>query len=401
MVSSITLLFYVYRLEFDLAMKSNDLKRALQCLLTMSNSRDIGQDNPGLDLNDILNLTAKKENLVEAVQGIVKFAKEFLDLIDAADATAQADIAREALKRLATAGSMKGALQGHELRGLALRLANHGELTRLSGLVNNLISLGLGRAAAFSAAVLGDNALMEKAWQDTGMLSEAVLHAHSHGRPTLKNFVEAWNRVLQKEMEHTPSAKTDAAAAFLASLDEPKLSILSEAGKKPPIEILPPGMSALSASITIKKKPVPATQISQQQPSKPLALEAPPPSGPAEAPIGAAPPNASAAAPGTPIGATPPNAPTTTPSTPIGAPPPDAPAAAAMGAPPPTSDTSEPASDDKAPNSSSESNPDMIASAESNPATSASDTPAPDATLADKPLAEVPPVTPDNQETSV
>ena len=49
-----------------------------------------------------------------------------------ADATAQADIAREALKRLAAAGSMKGALQGHELRGLALRLANHGELTQLS-----------------------------------------------------------------------------------------------------------------------------------------------------------------------------------------------------------------------------------------------------------------------------
>ncbi len=45
----------------------------------------------GLDLNDILSLTAKKENVVEAVQGIVKFTKEFLDLIDAADATAQGD----------------------------------------------------------------------------------------------------------------------------------------------------------------------------------------------------------------------------------------------------------------------------------------------------------------------
>lgn len=120
------------RLEFDLSMQSNDLKRALQCLLTMSNSRDIGQDSTGLDLNDILSLTAKKENVVDAVQGIVKFAKEFLDLIDAADATAQGEIAREALKRLAAAGSVKGALQGHELRGLALRLANHGELTRLS-----------------------------------------------------------------------------------------------------------------------------------------------------------------------------------------------------------------------------------------------------------------------------
>lgn len=129
----------ICRLEFDLAMKSNDLKRALQCLITMSNSRDIGNDSTGLGLNDILNLSDKKQDKkqdqdegVQALQGIVKFAKEFLDLIDAADATAQGEIAREALKRLAAAGSVKGALQGHELRGLALRLANHGELTRLS-----------------------------------------------------------------------------------------------------------------------------------------------------------------------------------------------------------------------------------------------------------------------------
>ncbi|KAJ7973178.1 Transducin/WD40 repeat-like superfamily protein [Quillaja saponaria] len=264
------------RLEFDLAMKSSDLKRALQCLLTMSNSRDIGNDNTGLALNDILNLTAKKDNVVDAVQGIVKFAKEFLDLIDAADATAQGEIAREALKRLAAAGSVKGALQGHELRGLALRLANHGELTRLSGLVNNLISLGLGREAAFAGAVLGDNALMEKAWQDTGMLAEAVLHAHSHGRPTLKNLVQAWNQMLQREVEPTPSKKTDAAAAFLASLEEPKLTSLAEAGKKPPIEILPPGMPSLSVSFAVQKKPASVTQNSQQQPSKQLLLEAPP-----------------------------------------------------------------------------------------------------------------------------
>ncbi|CAK9309854.1 unnamed protein product [Citrullus colocynthis] len=264
------------RLEFDLAMQGNDLKRALQCLLTMSNSRDMGQDNAGLDLNDILSLTTKKEDMVETFQGIVKFAKEFLDLIDAADATGQADIAREALKRLAAAGSLKGALQGHVLRGLALRLANHGELTRLSGLVNNLISVGSGREAAFAAAVLGDNALMEKAWQDTGMLAEAVLHAHAHGRPTLKSLVESWNKMLQKEMEHTSSEKTDATAAFFASLEEPKLTSLADAGKKPPIEILPPGMPTLSSSILGPKKPTPGAQGALQQPAKQLLLEAPP-----------------------------------------------------------------------------------------------------------------------------
>ncbi|KNA11580.1 hypothetical protein SOVF_133800 isoform A, partial [Spinacia oleracea] len=94
--------------------------------------RDIGKETSGLDLTNLLNVAAKKENIVHAVQGIAKFAKQFLDLIDAADATAQSEIAREALKRLAAAGSVNGSLQSHELRGLALRLANHGELTRLS-----------------------------------------------------------------------------------------------------------------------------------------------------------------------------------------------------------------------------------------------------------------------------
>ncbi|KAJ6381278.1 hypothetical protein OIU77_030039 [Salix suchowensis] len=329
------------RLEFDLAMQSNDLKRALQCLLTMSNSRDIGQDGIGLDLNDILNITAKKENIVEAVQGIVKFAREFLDLIDAADATAQVDIAREALKRLAAAGSVKGALQGHELRGLALCLANHGELTRLNGLVSNLISAGLGREAAFSAAVLGDNALMEKSWQDTGMLAEAVLHAHAHGRPTLKNLVQTWNKMLQKEVDHAPSKKIDAASAFLASLEEPKLTSLAEAGKKPPIEILPPGMPSLSALITTQKKPTLGIQSSQQ---KPLQLEAPPSATPEAATVSAAaseaPENASAAT-------------TSTSAATENAPPSTTPEAESSPLP---SEASKPTVDVKAPTSSPESN---------------------------------------------
>lgn len=364
------------RLEFDLAMQSNDLKRALQCLLTMSNSRDIGQDGIGLDLNDILNITAKKENIVEAVQGIVKFAREFLDLIDAADATAQVDIAREALKRLAAAGSVKGALQGHELRRLALCLANHGELTRLNGLVSNLISAGLGREAAFSAAVLGDNALMEKSWQDTGMLAEAVLHAHAHGRPTLKNLVQAWNKMLQKEVDHAPSQKIDAASAFLASLEEPKLTSLAEAGKKPPIEILPPGMPSLSALITTQKKLTPGIQSSQQ---KPLQLEGLPTATPEAVTVSAAttatseaPENASAATTTT-SAATENEPPSTTPE---------------AGSSPLPSEASKPTVDDKAPTSSPGSNSEQIAPVESIPETIASD------------LA-LPPQIPDNQGASV
>ncbi|XP_027773635.1 uncharacterized protein LOC107003769 isoform X2 [Solanum pennellii] len=260
------------RLEFDLALQSNDLRRALQCLLTMSNSRDIGQETVGLDLNDLMNMTKKKENVVEAVQGVVKFAKEFMELIDAADATAQADIAREALKRLAAAGSIKGALRGQELRGVALRLANHGELTRLSNLVNNLISVGAGREAAFAAALLGDNVLMEKAWQETGMLAEAVLHAHAHGRPSMRTLVQSWNKMLQKELEHTPSMKTDAAAAFLASLEGSKLTSLADAAKKPPIEILPPGMASLYGPNPGQAKPL-LGKPGLPQPGKPLLLE--------------------------------------------------------------------------------------------------------------------------------
>ncbi|XP_022856521.1 uncharacterized protein LOC111377627 isoform X2 [Olea europaea var. sylvestris] len=307
------------RLEFDLAMQSNDLKRAYQCLLTMSNSRDIGQEALGLDLNDIMNLSSKKENIVDAVQGVVKFAKEFMDLIDAADATGQADIAREAIKRLAAAGSVKGALRGHELRGLALRFANHGELTRLSNMVNNLISVGSGREAAFAAALLGDNALMEKAWQETGMLAEAVLHAHAHGRPSLRNLVQAWNKILQKEMEHTPSTKMDAAAAFLASLEESKLTSLQDAAKKPPIEILPPGMASLygpNPGQSNQKKPGPAMQNSLQQPGKQLLLEGstttlpnastPPESGAAPTAESGAPQNSESRTPPTPESGAPP-----------------------------------------------------------------------------------------------
>lgn len=108
----------------------------------------------------------------------------------------------------------------------------------------------------------------------------------AHGRPTLKNLVQAWNKMLQKELEHTPTVKTDAAAAFLASLEDPKLTSLGEAPKKPPIEILPPGMASLSAPpITTIKKPTGASaaaasagaqNTTQQQPAKPLMLEAPP-----------------------------------------------------------------------------------------------------------------------------
>lgn len=330
------------RLEFDLAMQSNDLKRALQCLLTMSNSRNIGQDAVGLDLNDIMSLSltanTKKEDIVEAVDGVVKFAQEFMGIIDAADATGQAEVAREALKRLSAAGAVKGALQGHELRGLALRLANHGELTRLGGLVNNLISVGSGREAAFAAALLGDNALMEKSWQDTGMLAEAVLHAHAHGRTTLRSLVQAWNKTLQKEMEHGPSTKTDAASAFLASLEEPKLTSLADAAKKPPIEILPPGMPSIDAPLPgIQKKPAPAPAPA----AKPLQIGPPSAQQPPSEPV-ATPPAADSAA-------------TPTPESESGVPPPEPESESVSGVPPAEPESAVPPLESEAPPTTTES----------------------------------------------
>lgn len=83
--------------------------------------------------------------------------------------------------------------------------------------------------------------------------------------------------MLQKEFEPTVTEKIDATSAFLASLEEPKLTSLEDAQKKPPIEILPPGMASLSAPpITIKK---PASAQPSQTPvlqelNKPPMLEA-------------------------------------------------------------------------------------------------------------------------------
>eukprot|EP00252_Welwitschia_mirabilis_P011688 TRINITY_DN26048_c0_g1_i1.p1 TRINITY_DN26048_c0_g1~~TRINITY_DN26048_c0_g1_i1.p1 ORF type:complete len:887 (-),score=227.22 TRINITY_DN26048_c0_g1_i1:187-2643(-) len=256
------------RLEFDLAVRSNDLKRALQCLLTMSNSRNVGQDvNIGTATTGILSLASKQEIPTDSVQGIVKFAQEFQILIDAADATAQKDIASEALKRLAAAGSVKGALQPHQLRGLALRLANHGELTRLSVLINNMISAGHGREAAFAAALLGDNALIEKAFEETGMYAEAVLHAHAHGRPSLKNLLDQWNKTLQKELEQSSakSKMTDIASAVLAGLEKDAgVQNLNEVNRQPLIQIVPPGMLASTISIPVKSKAVASTPDGQE-----------------------------------------------------------------------------------------------------------------------------------------
>lgn len=143
------------------------------------------------------------------------------------------------------------------------------------------------------------------------MLTSLTTIFQAHGRPTLRSLVQEWNKVLQKEMEHAPSTKTDAAAAFLASLEGPKLTSLADAAKKPPIEILPPGMASLYGPIPGQGKP-PALQGSkQQQMGKQLLLEGPnatTQNGPAQAESSVGPPAPVAdAPPPTSVAGTPPN----------------------------------------------------------------------------------------------
>lgn len=270
------------RLEFELALQSKDLKRGLQCLLTLSNSRNIGQelDAPN-DTTGILSLPSADANVGDSVQGIIKYAKEFLELIDAADATGQTQIASQALRRLAAAGAVKGALPTSELRGLALRLASHGELTRLGVLVNTMIAAGHGREAALGAALLGDSALLEKSWEETGMLAEAALHAQAHGRPAFKKLLQTWNQALEKELKLS-SVKSSSALSQVtgqASTDDIVLKELTETKRKPLVEIVPPG-NVILGSATLTSSKANAMKQAQPQTGPPLLLEGPPAIGP-------------------------------------------------------------------------------------------------------------------------
>lgn len=272
------------RLEWELALQSNDLKRALQCLLTLSNSRNIGQDPDGpSDTIGILNLPLADANVGDSVQGIIKYAKEFLEVIDAADATGQTQIASQALRRLAAAGAVKGALLTSELRGLALRLASHGELTRLGVLVNTMIAAGHGREAALGAALLGDSALLEKSWEETGMNAEAALHAQAHGRPAFKKLLQTWNETLEKDLKMS-SVKASAAFSQVAgqpTTDDIVLRELTETKRKPLVEIVPPGNVILSSTNTLTpSKPNAMKQAHPQAGQQPLLLEGSPAIGP-------------------------------------------------------------------------------------------------------------------------
>ena len=203
-------------------------------------------------------------------------------------------------------------------------------------------------------------------------------YLQAHGRPTLKNLVQAWNKMLQKEVEHTPSTKTDAASAFLASLEEPKLTSLGEAGKKPPIEILPPGMTSLSVSISVQKKPAPPNQNSQQQPGKQLLLEAPPATATVSAPLQS--------------DSTPVSAPSQSESTQASVSAlPQSESTPAPVSSPLQSESSEPVLDNRAPAAASASGPDSVGSGTSVPETS----------MSNSTLAGVPPQAPEIQQTSI
>lgn len=139
------------RLEYELAMEIGDLKRAFHCLVTLSNSKNLRSPefesgNQEFVRNADVTLEiprmypqvpqpTNRENEMEALFGIASFAGDFMSLIDATDATGQSEINSQALTRLAAAVNILDAFEKLELRGIALRLATHRELSRLT--VNN------------------------------------------------------------------------------------------------------------------------------------------------------------------------------------------------------------------------------------------------------------------------
>lgn len=97
----------------------------------------------------------------------------------------------------------------------------------------------------------------------------------AHGRPSLRSLVQEWNKTLQPNLEHKLPTKMDAAAAFLASLEESKITNLQDSAKKPPVEILPPGMTSLYGPNPGSKKPGLALHTLQKQVGNQLLLEGP------------------------------------------------------------------------------------------------------------------------------
>ncbi|CAI5475105.1 unnamed protein product [Closterium sp. Yama58-4] len=242
------------RFEYELALSCGELDRALHCLMALSRpmsasgapvaDADAAMDSQ-MDSTGILAMAASQANMMEAAVGVARYASEFLDLVDAADATGQADVAVRALRQLAGASLLEGALLPAVQRRVSLRLALHGEGTRLQMQIQSLVRGGCGREAACAAALLGDANLLEKAWADTGMVPEAALHALSHGRPTLAALLKQWNRWLQKEevqlkrhnMLHTAHFNTLFANT---QASEDPFQTLAPTSKDPPIQIVPP-----------------------------------------------------------------------------------------------------------------------------------------------------------------
>ncbi|GBG65846.1 hypothetical protein CBR_g53818 [Chara braunii] len=121
------------RLEFDLAINCGELPRALHCLLSMSGTKNFAAaEAESVESLGVLALGTHQSSTAQSVAGVTRFAQDFLELIDAADATGQRDIAMAALKRLAAAGLVEGALKPSQQRSLALQLAAHGEMSRLA-----------------------------------------------------------------------------------------------------------------------------------------------------------------------------------------------------------------------------------------------------------------------------
>ncbi|CAI5536393.1 unnamed protein product, partial [Closterium sp. Naga37s-1] len=235
------------RFEYELALSCGELDRALHCLMALSRpmsasgaavtDADAALDSQ-MDSTGILAMAASQANMMEAAVGVARYASDFLDLVDAADATGQADVAVRALRQLAGASLLEGALLPAVQRRVSLRLALHGEGTRLQMQIQSLVRGGCGREAACAAALLGDAniPMAGPPWHPSSMAAEGGVP-----RPAYPGSApEAMEPVVQLKrhnMLHTAHFNTLFANT---QASEDPFQTLAPTTKDPPIQIVPP-----------------------------------------------------------------------------------------------------------------------------------------------------------------
>jgi hypothetical protein len=83
-----------------------------------------------------------------------------------------------------------------------------------------------------------DPNLIEKAFADTGLLPEAALHAHQHGRVSSLQLVQEWNKMLQKQLPGKPGKLQTPGGGILSAKKSP--SLRPPSASAPLVEVVVP-----------------------------------------------------------------------------------------------------------------------------------------------------------------